>query len=341
MKYNIFLDNGLIYHRLDVYISCLEPTRIDAWWGAVLRNNLLFAAESVNVKDGITLREIMNQFPLGEEHFLYKELEGGFPKGFSIALQTHSQLFALEHEFLKGEKICFSLMLIGDYADYYKFFIEAIERMCVRGMGHPISPFELIDIYEVHPKQGARRIKIGGREEIEPLRYPVSIRDFIHDKFGDDEREIGVYYETPTLLMENEMKKNERMSYQDKLNGFPSFYQFVRSVVHRIVKLTILYAGRKDEVSCREMHEQIDAFVQKAAYVTLQAANVERIVVQSTRKKDKTDRIVLSGYVGETVFEGFFNYYLPLLLFAQDIGVGNDTTYALGKYQIFRPNNNI
>lgn len=69
---------NLYYHRIDVRIVVMQDTTFNAWPGAVIRNNLLFASEQILVPDGISLREKINKIPLSELHPLYRDLSGGF-----------------------------------------------------------------------------------------------------------------------------------------------------------------------------------------------------------------------------------------------------------------------
>jgi CRISPR/Cas system endoribonuclease Cas6 (RAMP superfamily) len=82
------------------------------------------------------------------------------------------------------------------------------------------------------------------------------------------------------------------------------------------------------------LEKHIEPFAQYAVSVLLSSAQLKRIETQSTPKKDNPDRIQFAGYTGKLTFTGNFNYYLPLLLFIQNIGVGSNTTYGLGQFRI-------
>lgn len=319
----------LFYHRLDICLSPMDDIRVDAWLGAVLRNNLMYAAESVEVKAGCSLRNMIDTLPLPEEHPLYKELSGGFPKGFVLSLQSHMDT----HFIGKGEKILFSLVLVGSYTGYYDYFMEAIRKMCARGFGNPMVPLELIDIYEKHPYAGNWQVAVGYSLKLNPLCHPVKLSHFLQETQGVRGQEIGIRYETPTLLVNSRAKTNKEVSYQDKLNGFPSFYQLVRSVAFRVEKLAMLYAC-PDNI---DFHSRIEADLGNAASLTLISASLNRTVLKRTAKKGRTERMPLPGYTGEVIFSGEFREYLPLLLFASDLGVGDNTVYGFGKYSLFVP----
>ena len=48
-------------------------------------------------------------------------------------------------------------------------------------------------------------------------------------------------FHTPTSLYQVKEKVQPEFSYQHEMNGFPSFYQLVRSMVYRWVALSMLY----------------------------------------------------------------------------------------------------
>jgi hypothetical protein len=65
----------------------------DAWTGAVVRNNLLYAADKIFMPEQKrSLREWIDIFPLEESHPLYKELREGFPRGYVLTDFSHSDL---------------------------------------------------------------------------------------------------------------------------------------------------------------------------------------------------------------------------------------------------------
>lgn len=57
---------SLYFHELKIGISATDKVYLEGWLGAALRNNLLYAAERVQVGGKISLREIMNILPITE-----------------------------------------------------------------------------------------------------------------------------------------------------------------------------------------------------------------------------------------------------------------------------------
>ena len=194
---------NLFYSCFDIKMCATEAVRFDAWPGAILRNNLLFAAEQIRIqKTGRSLREQIDTFSLNDNHSLYKELKEGFPKGYVLTDFSHTNLLEPSIAIRKDEIFSFSLLLIGHFNDYRFYFFEAIREMCERGIGKPMTPFQLMDITE-SPSS------------------PVTLSDFLQPEITDGFSELTVHFLTPTILYRLKGKKNTQLSYQDKTNRFP------------------------------------------------------------------------------------------------------------------------
>ncbi|WP_106829898.1 CRISPR system precrRNA processing endoribonuclease RAMP protein Cas6 [Parabacteroides pacaensis] len=324
---------SLYFHELKICISATDKVYLDGWLGAALRNNLLYAAERVQVGGKISLREIMNILPIESSHPLYKEMVGGFPKGFSLNLLSHQQAISSSH-LEPGERICFSLLLLGNFSRYYIEFIQAVDLMCQTGIGYPRVPFRLESIVECRKDDTGYRWDKEWRIDFPPLRFPVYVTDFFNNKFKENEQEIEIKYSVPINLYNQIRQKKSSQSYQDRQNGFPGFYQMIRSLAHRLVKLTALYIYPETPTYYLEASACIEPFIQYSVSVILASANLRQVQLYSTPKEGSVNRIHFTGYVGKTSFTGYFNYYIPLLLFGRSIGVGYNLVYGLGQYEI-------
>lgn len=324
----------LTFHRMNIRITCLKDIQISGWIGAMLRNNFLYAAEFIHVEEeNISLRELISMFPLTKSHFLCKELENGFPAPFVLSMHSHINLSGPVTFISRGEIVFFSMILIGHFAEYFKYFLLAVEKMCRLGMGNPQSRFLLVDITE-QSLEGEDNLLMTGENIVnKTLLYPVSLQDFILNK-ADKEKQIKIIYKTPVSLFKLNPGKKSIASYQDKQNGFPSFYQLIRSLSYRLLKLFALYQFPEDHAIVKSIQESLEEYIEKAVIPVLCRSDIEFITIKSTPRKDRNDRILFSGYVGELVFSGNYNYYLPLLRFMQDLGVGDNVVYGMGRYEV-------
>jgi hypothetical protein len=101
------------YHHFRVRMIASDDAVFDAWTGAVIRNNLLYAADNIRIEQtDRTLLEQIDAFPLNESHPLYKELKDGFPKGYVLTNFSHSDMQSSPVAIGKNEIFSFSLILI-------------------------------------------------------------------------------------------------------------------------------------------------------------------------------------------------------------------------------------
>lgn len=310
-----FYEN-LFYNRYVVKLRATNDVIFNAWPGAIIRNNLLYATEQIRIqKTGLTLRDQIDTFPLKSEHPLYSELKEGFPKGYVLTDFSHFEASIPCGTIRKDEEFSFALLLIGQFNDYRFYFFEAIREMCKRGFGKPLTPFQLIDIEKCSLS-------------------PVSFSDFLQADVVRSFSMLTIRLITPTILHRLKGNKITQLSYQDKTNRFPGFYQLTRSLLSRMQKLYALYVAPSDCSSLPFAEEALESFLAKAGLPFLQAANITFKSLPNTLKKEKKNEMPLTGYIGEQTYAGYFEQYLPLLQFMSEVGVGNDTVYGLGRFEV-------
>lgn len=321
--------SGLSYHILNVNLLVLEDTSFDSWIGASIRNNFLYASQKLELEKGDTLFSLINKIPICEDHPLFKAVSGGATRGYLIIPTSHTEVpapFTLK----KHERLSFSLVLIGNLADYYQAFIQAIRQMCELGLGKPRCPFLFLDVCEEGADKKQRTIFSAAMNTPEALARGI----VFENPDVSVAKTLGIRYSMPTMLYSKRNKKDSKVSYQDKMNGFPSFYQLVRSVCFRLAKLYALYYKPDDPDGYTQLLNSIEDYLEDAEKVSLLSANIRKTMQMSTMRKENSNRIKLPGYVGELYFEGNFNMYSNLLNFAQNLGIGKDTSYGLGKFEV-------
>jgi hypothetical protein len=205
--------------------------------------------------------------------------------------------------------------------------------MCERGVGKPLTPFLLLNISELSLSGESQIVAVAQTDLSKELLYPVRPADFVADNTSDDFAEITVRYLTPVILFRLRNKKNSQLSYQDKCNRFPSFYQLTRSAFFRLQKLYVLY---NRTMGVPSVFEEIlrETYLEEACRSVLLSADIRYVTLQNTQKKEKVNEMPLSGYVGEQCYSGNMKTYLPLLRFMKGLHVGNETVYGMGQYDV-------
>jgi hypothetical protein len=148
------------------------------------------------------------------------------------------------------------------------------------------------------------------------------------------ETSIEITYLTPVILFKPANKKDKSLSYQDKSNGFPSFYQLVRSAIYRMIKLQLLFTHPNDSETAKLLMDEVEDYIDYATKLSLVAADIQKVRLKNTLKKETENKMPLSGYIGKQRYEGYFNRFLPLLKFMEALGVGNEVVYGMGRYKV-------
>lgn len=335
MKNFLAFCSATAFHRFDIRILAEQTTIFEAWPGAILRNNLLYAASQIDIPDeGISLFDFCyKQFPIAVGHPLYKEIKKGFPPPFYLYTLAGNSC-RLPYEIQRNEVLTFSLVLVGEAGLYIPYFIQAIRYMCDKGMGNHSKPFTFIDIHEVSAVGKTRLLASGNENIADYLSFPIKIPCF-EKNIPENKGMIHLVFETPISLIK-QGRVSKKAGYQEESNGFPGFYQLVRSAAHRIEKLTALYHSPNDIDGYITSHKSIEDYVENAASgVWLDSARIQLVTYSSSRKEGTNKRILLTGYTGEITFSGN-NYiqYLPLLRCIEQIGIGEKLSYGFGKIRI-------
>lgn len=318
---------SLYLHKLEIRFCPQGLVNTPYWVGAVWRNRFLHAAHEVITAEGDTLYDRLNTCPLVETHPYFKLLAGGFPKGFFF--DCSSLPFSKGETRLEaGRLYTVTLTLIGKCARLHAYFVEALLNMCNDGLGHPVVPLSLIDITEV----GGSLIFSEREGVVYPLRNPLRLDTSVEPPQGDIQLVIKLI--TPVSLMNPNRADSSGQGYQNKLNNFPSFYQFMRSALHRLLTLHLLYTDNDRTDTPQEMTEEIETYIQASARALLQQVELRHVSRYSTPRVGKNNVYALYGYIGFLSFSQVPACYEPLLQLCSLLGVGNDINYGLGMFRL-------
>jgi hypothetical protein len=292
--------------RLHVRFIPDRDIHLHAWIGAVLRNNFLVNTAEFITDDGHSLYEHIEELTISPDNPYYNQLVGGFPKGIWLDCRNMAHVGSMLRG---GELYSFSIVMMGWYARYAGMAVQAVDRMLSNGIGHPKVKSHIVDI-------------VGDNNEGSITNYS----DLLVNPDAPKMMTLKIVYETPLSLIRKRSKKDSSVSYQDKLNGFPSFYQFMRSVISRVNTLGMLYGDGPIE--------DVDAFLADTSQVYMLGANIKYRRVHSTPKQGRSSVYVMDGYEGSTTWANVPTFYLPILHFAEALNVGYNIPFGLGAFSI-------
>lgn len=324
------LSSSLECYRVTVRFYHADDVSLDAWIGAVFRNRFLYFAESVCDERGVSLRQCLDELPLSPDHAYYNQMKGGFPKGVFFdfrEIPSRNRRGVLPHNMH-----AFHIVFIGAAVRYFPMVVQTLEKMFAAGIGHPLRPLNLLDIVERDANGGNRLLYSSNAALLDMPENAVRISDYETDinEFSD----IRLTFHTPTSLYQPKEKVQPELSYQHKMNGFPSFYQLVRSMTYRWATLSMLYGDDLSEEETKELEKALDAFVESSSLACLEEATLRRRKIYGTPKKESKQVYVMEGYEGEMVFHRVPCRYLPLLFWGMNASVGNNVQYGMGSYSI-------
>ncbi len=298
----------LSFVRLHVHFAPERNMHLNGWIGAVLRNNFLVNASRVLASDGLSLYQHIEELTLAPEHPFYSQLAGGFPKGIWLDCR---ELAPVDAMLQGGEVYTFSIVMMGWCAQYAQLAVEAVAQMFESGIGSPKVRAQIVEI-ATDDNRGDSTTKYSDFSLL-PDAPPTAT--------------VKITYDTPVCLFRRRSKKETSVSYQDKLNGFPSFYQLMRSVVSRCNTLGMLYGDGP-------LVEDTEGFIASSTEAYLEHANLWYKHLHSTPKQGRNSVYVLEGYQGITVWANVPTQYLPILAFASSLSVGYNIPFGLGAYSM-------
>lgn len=303
---------NLIVKRITISFTVESKTHLSATFGAYLRNGFMYFAHQIEVGGGEVLSDVLERLPIGEEHPLYGHFRGGFPKGFFFDISSGGTFSRKRDNYLyPGQEYSFDLVLIGRMMAYEQHFLKALEMLMERGVGSPMCKLYF---------QG------------------IQSKEISFNGFGEfaSERKLGmrIELETPLCLVKN-LGARSRNSFQDKMNGFPSFYQFVRSVIYRLYTLNTLYGTEEatEEIGAN-IDQALEEYLVPACEAVLNGVSMQQVTLFNTPKKGSSKILEFAGYMGRMDYENVYSSYYPLLKFAENFNVGNDIVYGLGAFKV-------
>lgn len=263
---------------------------------------------------GSTLRGVIGQslYRTDREAYEYLYVNGKKSEGVQdivkpyviIPPETHKAQMVIE----QGEELNFEFLLLGNAVKYVPSLVVALQNICRYGLGAQRYPFCLSRIMNSQDQ------RLLWRNE---TYYGIGAHD-IKLPFYELTDVTGTIIRLCTPL---------RIRHKGQLLTDISFLTLIRNIVSRIVSITERYGGSMDR-------EEADRILLLAAEIKVTKADLrlEHLERYSNRLKEKMD---LSGLLGEVEFEGDLTPFIPWLLAAQILHVGRNTTFGMGRIEVF------
>jgi len=219
----------------------------------------------------------------------------------------------------EGNAFAFKIILIGKSISFLPHLICAAIRMCEKGIGKDKIKF-ILDSVEVEKKDSSKLIIFDKKILKE---HPIFFRAesfFIEDKEKISANRISLHFTTPV-----------RIKHEGKLCSELSFGLFIKNVLRRITILSMLYSDEAIE------EESIDInaadLLEKSKLIRTISSSMSWVDLTRYSSKQKME-MQLGGLMGKITFEGQINQFMPYIKLCEQLHIGKNTSFGLGKYQI-------
>lgn len=209
-----------------------------------------------------------------------------------------------------GEKLSFSLLLIGRAVDYLPYFIYTFEELGKTGLGKGRGKYRLLSVTD-HEKP------VYSFED-KTLRTPPVSELILPDafSFGSGQQAVTLRFLTPA-----------RIVYQRELVSELAFHILMRSLLRRLCLLYYFHCESREPLWD---HKHMIAEAEKVVIKddSLQWHDWERYSArQGVRMK-------LGGVLGDITYMDVPDAFMPVLMAGELFHVGKGTSFGLGKFQI-------
>lgn len=209
-----------------------------------------------------------------------------------------------------GEKLSFSLLLIGRAVDYLPYFIYAFDELGNIGLGRGRGKYRLLSVHE--------KETLAYYSEDKTLRATLVSEQILPDavSFETALEEVSLRFLTPA-----------RIVYQRELVSDLEFHILLRSLLRRLCLLHYFHCESSEPLWD---HKLLISEAEKVATggSSLQWHDWERYSArQGVRMK-------LGGVVGGITYKSVPEGFLPILKAGELFHVGKGTSFGLGKFVI-------
>lgn len=212
---------------------------------------------------------------------------------------------------ISDNEIHLGLLLFGEGINYLPYFITCFEKLGQRGLGKNRAVYRLNRVFDVFGS-----VELWDSSSGEIIKRPHTRTWKVYLKSASENGKVKrceIHLVTPLRV-----KQEGRL--QDQLN----FDLLLRAIVRRWRLLCKYYASESANIDMDELF----SLAQHVQSGTLNLRWKER--ERYSRRQDQ--RMMLGGMLGMMECEGDMEPFLPWLLLGQDLHVGKNSSFGLGKY---------
>ncbi|HMT75627.1 MAG TPA: CRISPR system precrRNA processing endoribonuclease RAMP protein Cas6 [Chitinophagaceae bacterium] len=307
----------LYFHHYTVQLRAQEDCTIDYFIGDMLRDSFLYACSRVMVKKGrkeITLFELLDSHHYQTAAALAASGCKNKRKGFALDISP-----VAKEKYRAGEVLSFGIVLMGKHNQQLPAVLQALQLMAKKGIGRGKLKFSLYSFSETNIS-GPGRLLYRYKKPAEAIvaAHPIRLTDFAAAHARKEWLQVN--YLSPTMFDD-----------RGHLTGSYSFKTLLQKTISRIADAALLYAGAT-AAQYKAAQAETEAYLQQTA-MPVRVAELQWHELPLPGGK-RNEALLLRGHTGRMVYTGKFNFYLDVLLLAQWLQTGDNTTYGFGKISV-------
>lgn len=219
-------------------------------------------------------------------------------------------------ELEEGKNLYFGLTLIGTSVDYLPYFVFSFKEMGKAGIGANRGKFIIEDVLAYLPDdENYHSIFKAENQKL------INVSDNYHITFNNDSNntensnQVALKFISPTNIVVDKSSKHNM-----------EFYPLFSRLISRINALSLLYCGE-------ELTDNYLELIEKSKEISIKENSTSWYQIEKYSSRQHK-RFQAGGYLGEVVYQGELNEFLPYLEIGQYVNVGKNTTIGFGKYEI-------
>lgn len=217
----------------------------------------------------------------------------------------------------RGESFEFTLLLFGRANEYLPYFIYAMEQIGKAGIGKRINDkagsFELKKVTaDGHLLYSSERRSI---KNIKTARQVLPSEFVKNENKKEAVQDVQISLLTPL-----------RLKYQSRLEPDLPFHILIRACLRRISSLLTYHGPGEPPLDYKGL-------VYRAMNVETKESSIKWFDWRRYSNRQE-QAMLLGGMVGSATYADVPHEYLPILRFCEDVHLGKQTTFGLGKLKV-------
>jgi hypothetical protein len=216
--------------------------------------------------------------------------------------------------FKTGENLVFTLKLFGRANEFLPYFVYAFDHIGTLGIGRSQGGQKGTFVLD-SVMSGGRRIYSSQEKKLLDAQsasdlslQPASPEDL-------EQRLVGITFKTPL-----------RLKYRNSFECDLPFHVLIRALLRRISSLKKYHGTGEPDLDYRGL-------VERAYDVAVKKSGLRWYDWRRYSNRQETD-MLMGGLVGKILYEGEVGEYLPLIRFCEEVNVGKQTSFGLGRFEV-------